>query len=98
MIDIVLQGPASDVHLAHTRLTDQLAKIGLQVQPGKSCAYSEHQAGAQKLATDLGVKVAAGGLVVAGCPVGQSTFVQEQVTAAVDSVVAQISDFKVSQK
>ena len=33
--DIVLQGPVSDVHLAHTRLTDELAKKGLQVQPGK---------------------------------------------------------------
>ena len=52
---------------------------------------TEQPAQSQQLATDLGVKLADRGLVVAGCPVAQSGFVLEHVTAAVDSVIAQIS-------
>ena len=80
-----------DVHEAHTRLTVELNEVGLQVQPFKSCVYSEQPAQSQQLATDLGVKLSDLGLVVAGCPVGQSGFVREHVTAADDTVIAQIS-------
>lgn len=89
--DIVLQGPTDDVQQAHPRLTAELVEVGLQVQPGKSCAYSAHGAAAQQLADELGVKLSEQGLVVAGCPVGQPSFVQEHVTTAVDSVVTQVS-------
>jgi Reverse transcriptase (RNA-dependent DNA polymerase) len=66
--DCYLQGPAEVVTAAYAAFRDALLPIGLEIVPGKSCAYSEDSDAAALVAQTVGIPHAATGFVAAGTP------------------------------
>ena len=80
--DTFLVGSADTVTAAFPTMCSEGADLGLAVQLAKCEAYSGAREHAERVASTLGVKHAADGLLVAGMPVGTAAFIRGHADAA----------------
>ncbi len=72
-------------------ITQEYARIGLDVQPTKTTVWSRDGDAAARVATSLGVRHSPDGVVCCGCPIGTPEFVAQYVQAKADECAADLA-------
>ena len=86
--DVFLHGPAAAVEQAYRFLERCALDLGLVMQPAKSTVYSPNTHNAHKVGERLGFRVSTTGIVAAGCPIGEDSFVSEHAKGCAQKVVS----------
>ena len=84
--DIALQGEFDDVTEGYGLIKQRLSEVGLEIQQHKSLVYSPDFDQKDEMSFALGIPTADGGLVVAGCPVGEAEFIADSASGASQEV------------
>jgi hypothetical protein len=89
--DCYLQGPAEEVTAAFAAFRDALLLIGLEIVPGKSCAYSEDSDAAAFVAQTVGIPHAETRFVAAGTPIGSDAFMAGHLQALLNATEQELA-------
>ena len=84
--DIVLQGELDDETEGYGVIKQRKNEVGLEIQQHESLVYSPDFDQKDEMSFALGIPTADGGLVVAGCPVGEAEFIADSASGASQEV------------